>query len=179
MFKKYFFTLFLLIQPVLYAQTNNNKTIVKKNTNISNYKIKHIEVPSFSSLMIKTFFILIIFSVGLYFIYKYVKNKNIIPNNNNEIISDLATYSFPGKNSLKIIKVVNSYYLLGVSDSNINLITQIDNKEIIDKINLEHDKEISAKGRSNFKNILGKYFNFSNKSSIEVTKNLKDKIRKL
>ena len=59
----------------------------------------------------------------------------------------------PGK-SVEIVTLLDNAYILGVTDSNINVIDQIEDKELIEALNLNFDKNQNVKKPMNFADVL-------------------------
>ena len=59
----------------------------------------------------------------------------------------------PGK-SVEIVTLVDRCFMLGVTDSNINLIAEITDKEMISALNLNFDKKQNTKKPMNFSDVL-------------------------
>ena len=59
----------------------------------------------------------------------------------------------PGK-SVEIVTLVDRCFMLGVTDSNINLIAEITDKEMISALNLNFDKKQNTKKPMNFTDVL-------------------------
>ncbi|MBL8993070.1 MAG: flagellar biosynthetic protein FliO, partial [Spirochaetia bacterium] len=84
--------------------------------------------------------------------------------------------------SLKIVRVANEYFLLGVSQDNVNLITRIEDKESIDLFKLESSRAVPAKGF--FQDLLERYLpkgmgQTIKQSPLDITKNLKERLSKM
>ena len=72
----------------------------------------------------------------------------------------------PGK-SVEIVTLVDRCFMLGVTDSNINLIAEITDKEMISALNLNFDKKQNTKKPMNFSDVLEMFMpKSSNKKSI-------------
>ena len=59
----------------------------------------------------------------------------------------------PGK-SVQIVTCINHAYIIGVSDSSVDLISTLDDKELIDAMNLYADKNQNTKKPVNFADVL-------------------------
>ena len=59
----------------------------------------------------------------------------------------------PGK-SVQIVTLIDKAYLVGVSDNGVNLIAQVDDKELVDAMNVYADKTSRQKKPRNFNDVL-------------------------
>jgi flagellar protein FliO/FliZ len=95
-----------------------------------------IEEESASWLIIKTIFVLGLFIGGFYFFYKFVTQKSGLNLSGQEAIRILSTVSLGTNKFIQIVDVAGKIFLLGVTDNNINLLTEIKDREEIDRIRL-------------------------------------------
>jgi len=133
---------------------------------------------SYSSLLLRTVIMLAFFIGVIWLLYRFSRRKNTGISDQN-IIEDLFTCYLGSSRALKIIRVINEYYLVGVTDANINMIAVISDKESIDKIKLEYNQKPETYNR-NFLAVLAGYFpGIIKNSTLEVTRNLKDRLKKI
>ena len=74
-----------------------------------------------------------------------------------EVITVLATYPLAANRIIQVVDIGGQVLVLGVSDSSINLITELKDKEAIDRIRLASSKEQGGSGtfKDTFMNLLG------------------------
>jgi flagellar biosynthetic protein FliO len=112
---------------------------------------------SYPMLILRTVAVLGAIIVGLYLLFKFlVKNKSKIVTNS-EVIKVLATYPLAANRMIQVVDIAGQVLVLGVSDSNINLITEVENKEVVDRIKLLSSKETNGTGsfKDQFFKLLG------------------------
>ncbi len=142
----------LSIIPVLpaYSQDNPDKSPVVNNTPGSNNNSNavpgqgfveedfkpQVEEESVAWMIIKTILILGLFAGGFYMFFKFVSQKAGLHVSGHEAIQILSTVSVGTNKFVQIIDVAGKVFLLGVSDSSINLLTEITDREEIDRIRL-------------------------------------------
>ena len=73
--------------------------------------------------------------------------------------------------------MVNDFFLLGVSQENIQLISRIEDKEARDILIMEKNKAL-PKGTF-FQDVFSKYLNIKNSDPLDVTKRLKSRLKKM
>lgn len=99
---------------------------------------------SYPFLILRTLVVLGVIIVGIYLLFRLLlKNKNKIVTDS-EIIKVLATYPLAANRVIQVVDIAGQVLILGVSDSSINLITEINDKEVIDRIKLMSSQESRA-----------------------------------
>ena len=132
-------------------------------TNTSNYK-----APSTAGMIIKMVVVLALVVAALYGIMRFFKKKNNAVQSDDDFMRRVSTLNFaPGK-SVEIVTLVDRCFMLGVTDSNINLIAEITDKEMISALNLNFDKKQNTKKPMNFSDVLDMFMpgNTRNRSNI-------------
>jgi flagellar biogenesis protein FliO len=115
------------------------------------------ERTSYPFLILRTLAILCVIIVGIYILFRLLlKNKNRIVTDS-EIIKVLATYPLAANRVIQVVDIAGQVLILGVSDSSINLITEISDKEVIDRIRLMSSKEskVATSFREQFFKLIG------------------------
>jgi len=108
----------------------------------------HKEV-SYPLLILRTVAVLGAIIIGIYFIFRLLLKNRRSPVKDSEIIKVLATYPLAANRLIQVVDIGGQVLVLGVSDSSINLITEVEDKEVIDQIRLLSSKE--SKGAGGFK----------------------------
>jgi len=104
---------------------------------------------SYPALILKTVAVLGALIIGIYLLFRFLlKNRNKIVTDS-EIIKVLATYPLAANRIIQVVDIAGQVLVLGVSESSINLITELEDKEVIDRIKLISNKE--SKGTGSFK----------------------------
>ncbi len=156
--------IFLLFSSNIYAEqkkSNNgvSTSVDKKIANTPEEKKANEEAPayefkapkfeetkvSYPLLILKTIAVLIVIVVSIFIIFRIlVKNKHRIITDS-DIIKVLATFPLAAGKVIQIIEIAGKVMVLGITENNINLITTIEDKEIIDSIKLQYSKENNRK----------------------------------
>ena len=109
-------------------------------TNPFNYEAPVVEETSYGWLIVKTIFLLGLFGVGFYFFYKYLSKRSLIPNMGQGVISQLSVAPLGQNKFIHVVEIGSKVYILGVTDSNVNLISEVTGKDEIDRIRLSSSK---------------------------------------
>ena len=112
------------------------------------------KAPSTAKLVIKMIVALVLVVAALYGIMWFFKKKNNPAQSDDDFLRRVSSLNLsPGK-SVEIVTLVDRGFILGVTDSNINLIAEITDKEMISALNLNFDKKQNTKKPMNFSDVL-------------------------
>jgi len=139
------------------AQNNAANTPVVNNTADSNNAVPgqgfveddfkpQIEEESVAWMIFKTIIVLGLFAGGFYMFFKFVSQKAGLHVSGHEAIQILSTVSLGTNKFVQIVDVAGKVFLLGVSDSSINLLTEIKDREDIDRIRLLSSRSTPVQG---------------------------------
>ncbi len=106
--------------------------------------------------------------IFIWFIFKFLRKKTGIAPSDSEFLRRVAALSLgPGK-SVQVVTLVDNAYLLGVCENSVNLISKIEDKELINALNLYADKQSQSLKPKNFAEILDLFMPSSEKSKKSV-----------
>ena len=92
----------------------------------------------------------------------------------------VSTINLSPTKSISIVTLTDKYaYMIGVSDDSVNLISQIDDVELIQALNLYSDKQKNTNKPKNFEDILELFMGRGFSQSDNVLKSSKNKITDL
>ncbi len=112
-----------------------------------------VEEESYGWLLFKTIFVLGLLVGGFYMFYRFISQKAGINLSGQDVVQILSAVPLgPGK-FLYIIDLAGKVFLLGVSDSGINMLTEIEGKEDIDRIRLLSSRSTPNDGK-NFQDMI-------------------------
>lgn len=112
------------------------------------------KAPSTAGMIIKMLVVLALIITALYAILRFLKKRNNNVQSDDDFMRRVSSLNFaPGK-SVEIVTLVDRCFMLGVTDSNINLIAEITDKEMISAMNLNFDKKQNTKKPMNFSDVL-------------------------
>jgi len=147
---------FLYFPSIIYPQDNvseekdTSKTIENKSENHQEQNEPRESVPeyeykdpdfneneiSYPFLMLKTIAVLAVIIIVIYIIFRFLlkRGKKLVVDT--DIINVISSYQLASNKAIQIVDIAGKILVLGITDSNINLITTIEDKELIDKIKL-------------------------------------------
>ena len=169
--KRIFAVVLLCITAVftLYSQSSekkseeNNQTVsvseesiilsddVSSNQNNSSSSYKG---PSTIGTFVRMIFVLIIVVVLIYGVLWFIKKKTNIVKTDDEYLRRAAYIDIAPHKSIEVITLIDKAYLIGVTEDNITLLGEIDDKELISAMNLTADKKANTKKPVNFSEVL-------------------------
>lgn len=101
---------------------------------------------SYPLLVLRTLAVLAAIVIGIYLIFRlFLKNRNKIVTDTG-LIKVLSSYPLAANRVIQVVEIAGKIMILGVSESSINLITEVEDKEFIDKIKLLSSKETEGAG---------------------------------
>lgn len=104
-----------------------------------------VEEESVIWMIFKTLLVLGLFVGGFYMFYKFVTQKAGLQVSGHEAIKILSMIPVGPNRTLQLIDVAGKVYLLGISESGINMLTEIKDREEIDRIRLLSSKSTPMK----------------------------------
>ena len=134
-------------EPVVETKPNeeNKENEASKNDYLYNYEEPRVEEESYVWLIFKTILVIGILIGGFYFFFKFITQKVGITAVGQEVITILSVIPLGQNKFLQVVDIAGKVYVLGVSDNNINLITEIKEKDDVDRIRLLSSKSTPAK----------------------------------
>ena len=119
-------------------------------------------------LFVRMILVLILVIVAIYALMKFFKKKSTEVKSSDDFLRSVSSLAFgPGK-SVEIVTLIDKAYVLGVTEKSINLIAEIDDKELIESLNLNHDKKSNVSKPINFAEVLDMFVNPKNKRKTSV-----------
>lgn len=163
------FVILLGITNVLFSQNNNDSLNVENSVSVSedsallqddyfssNNETSNLNLkqPSTAWTFIKMILFLCLVVAAIYAVMWFFKKKVNNTKSDDNFLRRVSSLNIgPGK-SVEIVTLLDNAYILGVTDSNINVIDQIEDKELIEALNLNFDKNQNVKKPMNFADVL-------------------------
>lgn len=157
------------ITNVLFSQNNNDSLNVENSVSVSedstllqddyfssNNETSNLNLkqPSTAWTFIKMILFLCLVVAAIYAVMWFFKKKLNNTKSDDNFLRRVSSLNIgPGK-SVEIVTLLDNAYILGVTDSNINVIDQIVDKELIEALNLNFDKNQNVKKPMNFADVL-------------------------
>ena len=163
------FVILFGVTNVLFSQDNNDSLNVENSVSVSedttllqddyfssNNETSNLNLkqPSTAWTFIKMILFLCLVVAAIYAVMWFFKKKLNNTKSDDNFLRRVSSLNIgPGK-SVEIVTLLDNEYILGVTDSNINVIDQIEDKELIEALNLNFDKNQNVKKPMNFADVL-------------------------
>lgn len=163
------FVILFGITNVFFSQNNNDSLNVENSVSVSedstllqddyfssNNETSNLNLkqPSTAWTFIKMILFLCLVVAAIYAVMWFFKKKVNNTKSDDNFLRRVSSLNIgPGK-SVEIVTLLDNAYILGVTDSNINVIDQIEDKELIEALNLNFDKNQNVKKPMNFADVL-------------------------
>lgn len=109
---------------------------------------------SFFLLLRMVLFLLIVVAC-IFLVFKFMKKTMAVPDNDDMFMRIVSSVNISPSKSVQIVTLTDKYaFMIGVSDDSVNFISQIDDPELIQAMNLYSDKQKKKSKPKNFADIL-------------------------
>ena len=98
--------------------------------------------------------ILIFLVVCVYIVMRFMRSSGFVPADDDPFLRRVASISISVGKSVQIVTLLEHAYLIGVTDSSINLLGEIEDKELVNALNLYADKTALRSKARNFSDVL-------------------------
>lgn len=106
-------------------------------------------------LLLRMVLFLAVVVACIFFVFRFMKKTMAVPDNDDMFMRIVSTLNLSPSKSVQIVTLTDKYaFLIGVSDDSVNLISQIDDQDLIQAMNLYSDKQKKTKKPKNFADIL-------------------------
>lgn len=113
-------------------------------------------------IFVRMIVVLIIVVILIYGVFWFIKKKSNVVKTDDDFLRRAAYINIaPGK-TVEVITLIDKAYLIGVTEENITLLGEIEDKELIQAMNLNADKKQNTKKAVNFEEVLGMFTRKSN-----------------
>ena len=148
----------------LYAQTNTepenvSSTVAEQSIILSDDAVTETSQSEYKGnstlgTFVRMIVVLIIVVMLIYGVLWFVKKKTNVVKTDDDYLRRVAYINIaPGK-TVEVVTLIDKAYLIGVTEDNITLLGEIDNKELIQAMNLNADKKANTKKPVNFAEVL-------------------------
>lgn len=154
--------LFMATVLCLNAQNNTinentnieNSIVLSDNTNTDTTFQSDIKKTSTVGTFVRMIVVLIIVIGLIYGVLWFIKKKTNVVKTEDDYLRRAAYINIaPGK-SIEVITLIDKAYLIGVTEDNITLLGEIDDKELVQAMNINADKKANTKKPANFSEVL-------------------------
>lgn len=162
------FVILFGVTNIIYSQTENQEDEIITSINADTSEVvddyfaenndlnsdTNFKQPSTVWTFVKMIFFLALVCGAIYGVMWFFKKKVINSKSEDEFLRRVSSLNLaPGK-SVEIITLLDNAYILGVTDGQINIIDKIEDKELIQAMNLNFDKNQNVKKPMNFADVL-------------------------
>lgn len=127
----------------------SDESTVESGNNSSSYK-----GPSTVGMFIRMIVVLVIVIGLIYGVLWFIKKKTNVVKTDDDYLRRAAYINIaPGK-TIEVITLIDKAYLIGVTEDNITLLGEIDDKELISAMNITADKKNNTKKPATFADVL-------------------------
>lgn len=172
--KKYIIAVILFMATIfcLYAQNNtiNENTniedtiVLSDNTNTDNSFQSDIKKTSTVGTFVRMIVVLIIVIGLIYGVLWFIKKKTNVVKTEDDYLRRAAYINIAPSKSIEVITLIDKAYLIGVTEDNITLLGEIDDKELVQAMNISADKKANTKKPANFSEVLDMFLIKGNKN---------------
>lgn len=172
--KKYIIAVILFMATIfcLYAQNNtiNENTniedtiVLSDNTNTDNSFQSDIKKTSTVGTFVRMIVVLIIVIGLIYGVLWFIKKKTNVVKTEDDYLRRAAYINIAPSKSIEVITLIDKAYLIGVTEDNITLLGEIDDKELVQAMNINADKKANTKKPANFSEVLDMFLIKGNKN---------------
>lgn len=106
--------------------------------------VKPAKAPSSIWILLRVVIVLAIVCSAIYGVVWLLKKTTVVNAANDPYLKSVSSITVAPNKTVQVITIGGKGYLVGVSDQSINLIDEIDDRELIDAMNLEADRKASA-----------------------------------
>ena len=164
--KKLLAVIFLCITAAsfLYSQNQANQSetplteesivISDDNTTESGNNASTYKGPSTVGMFVRMIIVLVIVIGLIYGVLWFIKKKTNVVKTDDDYLRRAAYINIaPGK-TIEVITLIDKAYLIGVTEDNITMLGEIDDKELISAMNISADKKNNTKKPATFADVL-------------------------
>jgi flagellar biogenesis protein FliO len=158
--------------------STNNSTFLQEfyNTGNNNQTVTKTVSPFWSA--VKVIFFTALFGFLAYFIVKLIVSKNKLPSTSDEKFVDvIMTKSLGYGNYVILLQLGPAFYLLSMSNEGVRLIERIEDKEVLDFIDL-HKEDLRPKEKPFF-DLLTVFPSMKKVDKLGFLKSQKDRLKKM
>lgn len=114
-------------------------------------------------VFVRMIVVLVIVVVLIYGVLWFIKKKSNVVKTDDDYLRRAAYINIaPGK-TIEVITLIDKAYLIGVTEDNITMLGEIEDKELIQAMNLNSDKKANIKKPVNFSQVLDMFLVKGNK----------------
>lgn len=134
--------------------TEESIVISDDNTTESGNNASTYKGPSTVGMFVRMIVVLVIVIGLIYGVLWFIKKKTNVVKTDDDYLRRAAYINIaPGK-TIEVITLIDKAYLIGVTEDNITMLGEIDDKELISAMNISADKKNNTKKPATFADVL-------------------------
>lgn len=166
-FKKLFAAVIVIMAAVfaLYSQTSTNSgdtsPVTEESIILSDEAVTQTSEgtttykgPSTAGTFIRMIIALIIVIGLIYGVLWFIRKKTDVVKTDDDYLRRAAYINIAPRKSVEVITLIDKAYLIGVTEDNITLLGEINDKELISAMNISADKKANTKKPATFSEVL-------------------------
>ena len=149
------------VQSIQSVQTSSrgfdisqDPSTIQLGNNSGNLNPRTQETPSTAWLLIKMIFALAVVAGIAYLVIRMLKKNMKTANDNDPFLRKVSSIALGQGKSVQIVTIQDNAYVLGVTDSNITLIGTLDDKQLINAMNVYNDRNENVTKPRSFAEVL-------------------------
>lgn len=154
----------------------NSENVFDESSVILNGTSEEVQEQSSSSsffIILRMLVVLAIVVACIYFVFRFMKKNMATPENDDIFMRIVSSVNISPTKSVQIVTLTDKYaFMIGVSDDSVNLISQIDDVELIQAMNLYSDKQKKTNKPKNFADILDVFMPNGPRNRSEANENV-------
>lgn len=154
----------------------NSENVFDESSVILNGTSASVQEQSTSSsffIILRMLVVLAIVVACIYFVFRFMKKNMSTPENDDIFMRIVSSVNISPTKSVQIVTLTDKYaFMIGVSDDSVNLISQIDDVELIQAMNLYSDKQKKTNKPKNFADILDIFMPNGPRNQVETNENV-------
>ncbi len=152
------------------GKADKNKDDEDAQADLYEYEKPVIEEESYPWLVVKTLIVIGALVGGFYYFFKFVTKKAGITTLGEEVIKVLSIVPVGQNKYLQVVDISGKVLVLGVTDTNINMITEVIDKDEVDRIRLLSSKSVPVQP-GGFQQYITKNINRLIEKGVNLTSN--------
>ncbi|MBQ6056317.1 MAG: flagellar biosynthetic protein FliO [Treponema sp.] len=133
---------------------SQDPSTIQLGNNSGNLNPRTQETPSTAWLLIKMIFALAVVAGIAYLVIRMLKKNMKTANDNDPFLRKVSSIALGQGKSVQIVTIQENAYVLGVTDSNITLLGTLDDKQLINAMNVYNDRNENVTKPRSFAEVL-------------------------
>ncbi|MGI5064749.1 flagellar biosynthetic protein FliO [Treponema putidum] len=147
------------------GETGDNSTPAENETGFNLNVAERTQSPV--SNLLRVLISLVVVCVLAYVVLKFLKKSSLSFSSDSPYLKSVASINLAQGKSIHVVTLGEKAYIVGVTDSSINMIGEVEDKTLIDTMNLDAERR-SSSPKQDFASMLASVFKGSKNNSVDV-----------